>query len=65
MPACIPTPTDLPAHPPAMARHWLDVARYADNKGYVFQEERRFGRQQPGPDQRRGQARSARQRSTG
>ena len=23
-------------------RHWLDVARYADNKGYVFQEERRY-----------------------
>ena len=23
-------------------RHWLDVARYADTKGYVFQEERRF-----------------------
>src|SRR5262249_45742477 len=22
------------------ARHWLDVARYADNKGYVFMEER-------------------------
>ena len=23
-------------------RHWLDVARYADTKGYVFQDERRF-----------------------
>ena len=23
-------------------RHWLDLARYADNKGYVFQEERRY-----------------------
>jgi hypothetical protein len=23
-------------------RHWLDVARYADTKGYVFQEERAF-----------------------
>ena len=23
-------------------RHWLDVARYADTKGYVFEEERRF-----------------------
>src|SRR6185369_2710727 len=23
-------------------RHWLDVARYADTKGYVFLEERRF-----------------------
>jgi hypothetical protein len=24
------------------ARHWMDVARYADNKGYVFEEERRY-----------------------
>ncbi|HUS34094.1 MAG TPA: PSD1 and planctomycete cytochrome C domain-containing protein, partial [Verrucomicrobiae bacterium] len=24
------------------ARHWLDVSRYADTKGYVFQEERRY-----------------------
>src|SRR5581483_5468955 len=24
------------------ARHWLDVARYSDTKGYVFQEERTF-----------------------
>ena len=23
-------------------RYWLDVARYADSKGYVFQEERKF-----------------------
>ncbi len=23
-------------------RHWLDVARYSDTKGYVFEEERRF-----------------------
>lgn len=23
-------------------RHWLDVARYADTKGYVFNEERRY-----------------------
>ncbi len=23
-------------------RHWLDVARYADSKGYVFQEERKY-----------------------
>ncbi|WP_165075009.1 PSD1 and planctomycete cytochrome C domain-containing protein [Paludisphaera rhizosphaerae] len=23
-------------------RHWLDVARYADTKGYVFQEERKY-----------------------
>ena len=23
-------------------RHWLDVARYADNKGYVFFEEKKF-----------------------
>jgi hypothetical protein len=24
------------------ARHWMDVARYSDTKGYVFQEERRY-----------------------
>jgi hypothetical protein len=24
------------------ARHWLDIARYADSKGYVFEEERRY-----------------------
>jgi mono/diheme cytochrome c family protein len=24
------------------ARHWLDVARYADTKGYVFEEDRRY-----------------------
>jgi mono/diheme cytochrome c family protein len=24
------------------ARHWLDVARYADNKGYVFFEEQKY-----------------------
>lgn len=24
------------------ARHWLDLARYADTKGYVFQEDRNF-----------------------
>ena len=24
------------------ARHWMDIARYADTKGYVFQEERRY-----------------------
>jgi cytochrome c553 len=24
------------------ARHWLDLARYSDTKGYVFQEERRY-----------------------
>jgi hypothetical protein len=24
------------------ARYWLDVARYADSKGYVFEEERRY-----------------------
>lgn len=24
------------------ARHWLDVARYADTKGYVFQEDRTY-----------------------
>jgi Protein of unknown function (DUF1553)/Protein of unknown function (DUF1549)/Planctomycete cytochrome C len=25
-----------------MARHWMDVARYADNKGYVFKESREY-----------------------
>ncbi len=29
---------DDPRHGPRWARHWLDVARYADTKGYVFQE---------------------------
>ena len=24
------------------ARHWLDVARYADTKGYVFEEDRNY-----------------------
>jgi hypothetical protein len=24
------------------ARHWLDVSRYADSKGYLFEEERKF-----------------------
>lgn len=24
------------------ARHWLDLARYSDTKGYVFQEDRRY-----------------------
>ncbi|HBE66787.1 MAG TPA: cytochrome C, partial [Planctomycetaceae bacterium] len=24
------------------ARHWMDVARYADNKGYVFREDREY-----------------------
>jgi cytochrome c553 len=31
-----------PHHGERWARHWLDVARYADTKGYVFQEERRY-----------------------
>jgi mono/diheme cytochrome c family protein len=31
-----------PAYGERWARHWLDVARYADTKGYVFTEERRF-----------------------
>ena len=25
-----------------MARHWMDVVRYADNKGYVFMEDREY-----------------------
>ena len=31
-----------PAFGERWARHWLDVARYSDTKGYVFQEERRY-----------------------
>jgi mono/diheme cytochrome c family protein len=31
-----------PRHGERWGRHWLDVARYADTKGYVFEEERRF-----------------------
>ena len=31
-----------PAYGERWGRHWLDVARYADTKGYLFTEERRF-----------------------
>lgn len=31
-----------PAYGERWARYWLDVARYADTKGYVFTEERRY-----------------------
>ncbi|MFO0879431.1 MAG: PSD1 and planctomycete cytochrome C domain-containing protein [Gemmataceae bacterium] len=31
-----------PAYGERWGRHWLDVSRYADTKGYVFQEERRY-----------------------
>lgn len=31
-----------PRHGERWGRHWLDVARYADTKGYVFTEERRY-----------------------
>jgi hypothetical protein len=31
-----------PEYGECWARHWLDVSRYADTKGYVFEEERRF-----------------------
>ncbi|GIW95594.1 MAG: cytochrome c [Pirellulaceae bacterium] len=31
-----------PAFGERWARHWLDVARYADTKGYVFQEDRSY-----------------------
>jgi hypothetical protein len=31
-----------PQYGESWARHWLDVARYADTKGYVFEEERRY-----------------------
>ncbi len=33
---------DSPQYGERWGRHWLDVARYADTKGYVFQEERRY-----------------------
>lgn len=33
---------DSPRYGERWGRHWLDVARYADTKGYVFQEERRY-----------------------
>src|SRR5437867_4225941 len=33
---------DSPRYGERWARHWLDVARYADTKGYVFAEERRY-----------------------
>lgn len=33
---------DSPQYGERWARHWLDVARYADTKGYVFQQERRY-----------------------
>ena len=33
---------DSPHFGERWGRHWLDIARYADTKGYVFQEERRF-----------------------
>lgn len=32
----------LPHYGERWARHWLDVARYADTKGYVFTEDRNF-----------------------
>jgi hypothetical protein len=31
-----------PAYGERWGRHWLDVARYADSKGYVFQEDRSY-----------------------
>jgi Protein of unknown function (DUF1553)/Protein of unknown function (DUF1549)/Planctomycete cytochrome C len=31
-----------PQHGERWARHWLDIARYSDTKGYVFEEERRY-----------------------
>ena len=31
-----------PAYGERWGRHWLDVARYADTKGYVFTEERKY-----------------------
>ena len=31
-----------PRHGERWARHWMDLARYADTKGYVFQEDRNY-----------------------
>ena len=31
-----------PRYGEAQARHWLDLARYSDTKGYVFQEDRNY-----------------------
>ncbi len=31
-----------PRYGECWGRHWLDIARYADTKGYVFEEERRY-----------------------
>jgi hypothetical protein len=33
---------DSPRYGERWARHWLDVARYSDTKGYVFEEDRFF-----------------------
>ena len=33
---------ESPRYGERWARHWLDIARYADTKGYVFEEERRY-----------------------
>ncbi len=33
---------DSPHYGERWGRHWLDIARYADTKGYVFQEERKY-----------------------
>src|SRR3954470_19500562 len=33
---------DSPHYGERWARYWLDVARYADSKGYIFEEERRY-----------------------
>ena len=30
------------AHSERMTRHWMDVVRYSDTKGYVFQEDRNY-----------------------
>ena len=33
---------DSPEYGERWGRHWLDIARYADTKGYVFTQERRY-----------------------
>ncbi len=41
-PALVDSLLDSPHFGERWARHWMDIARYADTKGYVFQEERRY-----------------------
>ncbi len=42
VPALIDRLLDSPLYGQRWGRHWLDIARYADTKGYVFTEEARY-----------------------